>query len=79
MNMAQSMIKEKHISNEYWGDTVTCSVYILNIIPTKSVKDRVPQQAWSCNCSNISHLRIFGYVAYVHVLEEMRRKLDDRS
>ena len=79
MNMARSMMKEKHLSNEYWGDIVTCSVYILNIIPTKSMTDRVPQQAWSGRCSNISHLRIFGCVAYAHVPEEMRIKLDDRS
>ena len=79
MNMARSMMKEKHLSNEHWGDAVTCSVYILNRSPTKSVKDRVPQQAWSGKCSSISHLRIFGCVAYAHVLEKMRIKLDDRS
>ena len=30
MNMARSMMKEKHLSNEYWGDVVTFSMYILN-------------------------------------------------
>ena len=39
MNMARSMMKEKYLSNEYWGDVFTCSVYILNRIPRKSVKD----------------------------------------
>ena len=66
MNMARSMMKEKHLSNEYWGDDVTCSVYILNRIPMKSVKDRVPQQAWSGKCSSISHLRIF-VVQLIHM------------
>ena len=79
MNMARSMMKETHLSNEYWGDVITCLVYILNISPTKSVKDRVAQQAWSGKCSSISHLRNFGCVAYAHVPEELRRKLDDRS
>ena len=51
----------------------------MNRIPTKSVKDRVPQQAWSGKCSSISHLRIFGCVTYAHVPKELRRKLDDRS
>ena len=73
------MMKEKHISNEYWGDVVTFSMYILNRIPTKSVNDRVPQQAWSGKCSSISHLKNFGCVAYAHVPEELRIKLDDRS
>ena len=56
MNMVQCMVKEKHISDEYWGDDVTCSVYILSKRPTKSVKDRVPHQAWSGKCSSIAHL-----------------------
>ena len=77
--MARSMMKEKHISNEYWGDAIAYSVYILNRIPIKIIKDRFPQQVWSGKCSNISHLRIFGCVAYAHVPEELRRKLDDRS
>ena len=72
-------MKEKHLSNEYWGDVVTCLVYILNRSPTKTVKDRVPRQAWSGKCSSISHLRIFGCVAYAHVPEEMRRNLDEKS
>ena len=79
MNMAQIIMKEKHLLNEYWGDVVTCSVYNLNRSPTKSMNDRFPQQAWSCKCSSISHLRIFGCVAYAHVPEEMRIKLDERS
>ena len=78
MNMAQIIMKEKHLLNEYWGDVVTCSIYILNRSPTKSMNDRFPQQEWSGKCSNISHLRIFGCVAYALVLEETRRNLADR-
>jgi hypothetical protein len=29
--------------------------------------------------SSVSHFKVFGCVAYAHVPEEMRRKLDDRS
>jgi transposase InsO family protein len=36
MDMAQSMLKEKHLSNEYWGDEVLCSVFILNRSLTKT-------------------------------------------
>ena len=34
MNIARSMMKEKHLPNEYLGDDVTCSIYILNKIQT---------------------------------------------
>jgi hypothetical protein len=29
--------------------------------------------------SSVSHFKVFGCVAYAHVPEELRRKLDDRS
>ena len=47
MEMERSMMKAKHIPNEYWAEALACVVYILNLPPTKSVKDKVPQEAWS--------------------------------
>ena len=43
MEMARSMMKAKHIPNEYWVEVVAYAIYILNRSPTKSVKDKVPQ------------------------------------
>jgi hypothetical protein len=79
MDMARSMLKEKHLSNEYWGDAVLCSIFILNRSLTKTVRDHVPWEAWDGKPCNVSHFRIFGCVAFAHVPTEMRRKLDDRS
>jgi hypothetical protein len=74
MNMARSMLKVKKLSNDYWVEAVACSVYILNRSPTISVKDKVPQEAWSGTKLNVSHFRIFGCIAFAHVLEELRKK-----
>ena len=45
MDMARSMLKEKHLPNDYWADVVHCAMYILNRCPTKSVMNRVPKEA----------------------------------
>jgi hypothetical protein len=71
------MLKEKHLPNEYLGDVVLCSTYILNMSPIKSVKNQVTRESWSGKNSSVSHLRIFGCVDYAHVPAEMRRKLDE--
>ncbi|KAF8378886.1 hypothetical protein HHK36_030235 [Tetracentron sinense] len=47
--------------------------------PTKSVKNKTPQEAWSGYKPSVSHLKIFGYIAYAQVPEAKRKKLDDRS
>ena len=45
--MARSMLVAKHLANEYWGEAVATVVYIMNRCPTKSVKNKLPQEAWT--------------------------------
>ena len=79
MEMARSMKKARHLPNEYWAEIVACVVYILNSSPTMSVKDKVPQEAWSNKKHNVSHLRVSGCIAYAHVPTENRKKLDNKG
>jgi len=73
------MLKGRNLSNEYWVEAFSCTIYVINISPTKSVMNRVPEQACSGISCSISHLRVFGCVAYAHVPYERRGKLDDKS
>jgi hypothetical protein len=79
MNMARTLLKEKNMSNIFWAEAVACSVYLLNISPTTSLKMNVPQEAWSGTKLNVAHLRTFGCIVYTHIPSELRKKLDDRS
>ena len=38
-----------------------------------------PQEAWTGYKPNVAHLKVFVSVAYGHVPEQKRKKLDDRS
>ncbi|CAL9028348.1 unnamed protein product [Prunus brigantina] len=67
LEMTRSMLKEKSLPKQFWAEAVQCSVYLLNRCPTKSVKNKTPQEAWSGYKPNVAHLRIFGCVAYAQV------------
>ena len=54
-------------------------VMLLNLATTKSVQDMTPQEALSGVKSCVSHLRVFSSIAYSHILDEKRGKLDDKS
>ncbi|KAG6386580.1 hypothetical protein SASPL_151746 [Salvia splendens] len=41
--------------------------------------NQTPQEAWSGIKPTVSHLKIFGSVAYAHVPNQRRTKLDDKS
>eukprot|EP00253_Pinus_taeda_P002234 PITA_02234 len=67
MDMARSMLKAKHLPNDYWAEAVNCAAYILNRCPTKAVMNKVPEEAWSGRKQGVTHMRVFGCVAYAHI------------
>ena len=79
MNMVRSLLRARKLSKDYWAEVVACSVYILNRSPTSSVQGRVLEEKWSGLKVTVSHFRIFGCLAFAHVPEELRKRLDDRS
>ena len=79
MEMAHNIMEARHFSNEYWVGVVTSVVYIRNKCPTKSVKNKFHQEAWKSINHNVSHLKAFGCVAYAHVPDELRKKLDKKG
>ncbi|KAK8937447.1 hypothetical protein KSP39_PZI012254 [Platanthera zijinensis] len=79
MDMARSMVKGKGLPKKFWAEAVQVAVYLLNRCPTKSVKFKTPFEAWCGRKPSVKHLRVFGCVAYAHIPDQRRRKLDDRS
>jgi hypothetical protein len=51
----------------------------MNKCPTKSVKNRAPQEPWTSMKHNVVHLNCFGCVAYAHVPNELRKRLDNKG
>ncbi|KAK2989292.1 hypothetical protein RJ640_027329 [Escallonia rubra] len=79
MNMTRSMLKSKNLPKEFWAKAVDCAVYLSNRSPTRSVWNQTPQEAWSGYKPSVSHLKVFGNIAYVHVPDPQRKKLDDKN
>lgn len=38
----------------------------------------MPNEAWSNQKPEVGHLKIFGCIAYAHVTDQTRKKLDDK-
>eukprot|EP01018_Ginkgo_biloba_P000237 Gb_33365 [translate_table: standard] len=73
------MLKSKNLPNDYWAEAMEIVVYILNHSPIKPVKNITPKKAWSGHKPSVTHFRVFSYVAYVHILDKKRKKLDAKS
>ncbi|KAL0540771.1 hypothetical protein IC582_020785 [Cucumis melo] len=44
--MARSMLQMKGLSNHFWVEVVSTSIYLLNISPTKANMNKTPFEAW---------------------------------
>ena len=79
MEMARCLLFEKSLPKTFWAETVNTSIYLLNLLPTKALKNKTPFEAWHENEPSHEHLRVFGCVCYALVPEAKRGKLDHKS
>ena len=73
MGLVRSMLKEKKLPLELWGEAVNMCVHVLNRSTTKSLKGKTPYGCWYERRPNVSHFRIFGSLVHVKVTGSLRK------
>ncbi|GKV32740.1 hypothetical protein SLEP1_g41325 [Rubroshorea leprosula] len=79
LNMARCLLFEKNLPKNFWAEAVYTSVHLQNRLPTKAIEGKTPFEAWSGNKPAVDHLKVFGCICYVFILDEKRGKLDERA
>lgn len=72
-------MNERSIPNSFWGEAVSTAVYIINRTPTTTVHDMTPEKKYTGKKLDLSPLKVFGCLCYVHVPNELRTKLDAKA
>ena len=70
---------EKSMPKHFWSEVVHTAVYIMNRTPRAAVHGMTPEERFTCKKPDVSHLKVFGCIAYVHVPDELRKKLDPKA
>ena len=65
MGLIRSMLKDKSLPLELWGEAINTLVYVLNRSSTKSLQGKTPYEMWSGKKFKLSHLRIFCSIVHV--------------
>ena len=73
------MMNEKHMPKSYWAKAANTVVYVMNRCTTSRVHDVTSHEKYFARKPDLSHTRIFGAIAYVHIPDEKRQKLDPKS
>lgn len=73
------MLNERKVPKTFWSEAAKWCGYIQNRCPTAAVEDKIPKEAWSNEKPVVDYFRVFGCVAHVHIPDQNRSKLDDKS
>jgi len=79
MNMVRCLLAGRDVPKVFWPEAVKWATYVLNRSPTLSVKDVTLEETWSGKKPLVNHFRVFGCIAYVHISDVHRKKLNDKS
>ena len=79
MEAARSMLHAAGLPLSFWEYAVMTAVYLRNRSPTEALTNATPYKAWRGEKPDLSHLRVFGCRAYMHLDKTKRSKLEPRS
>ena len=74
-----TMLFDLNHPKRFWPEVLSTAVYLRNQSSTRAVEGQTPFEAWYGYKPDISHLRVFGCLAYSHIEKDERSKLDSKS
>ena len=79
MEGARSILFQAKLPLRFWAEAVSTIVYLRNRSPTTALKGNTPFEYWFKKKPDVSNLRVFGSVCYVHIPDACRKKLDPKA
>ena len=67
LQMAHTMLQEKNMPQTYWSEAPIMVVYLINRCTTEGVHNINPHEKYFGTKPNLSHLKVFGCISFVHV------------
>ena len=76
---ARSMMFHAGMPKEFWAEAIHTATYVHNRSPTSSLKEVTPFERLFGRKPDVSNLRVFGCIAFKHIPDAKRSKLDKKS
>jgi hypothetical protein len=78
--LARALVIDSELPKSFWAEAVSTAVYVRNRTPTNAHHEATtPYQKWFSRKPDISDMKVFGSLAYAHIPNELRQKLDDKA
>ena len=80
VEMARTMLHHAHLPYVFWAEAINTATYIRNRCISRALDEQstTPEERWSSQKPDISHLRVFGCDAYA-LVKDQRHKLEPKA
>jgi hypothetical protein len=68
-----TMLAEANLPMQFWVEALLALMHIWNRCPTSALKGKTPYELWLKLKPDVSHLRVWGCLAYVHIQKDKRK------
>ena len=75
----KSMLFHAGLPLSFWAEAVNTATYLHNRSPVSSLPDKTPYECWYRRKPDVSNLKVFGSICFVHTPDSFRQKLDPKS
>jgi hypothetical protein len=76
MEAVKTMIHDQDLPMHLWAEAARTTVYVQNRLSHSALGFKTPEEMFSGKKPEVSHLKIFGCLVFVHILKEKRTKMD---
>ena len=74
MEAVKTMIYNQDLPMHLWVEVERTTVYVQDRLSHSALEFKTPEEMFTGKNPEVSHLKIFGYLVFVHILKERRTK-----
>ena len=70
MEAARAMLHDQDLPMHLWAEVAKAMMYVQNRTPHRVLENKTLEEVFYGKKPEVSHLKIFGYPVYIHILKE---------
>lgn len=78
LEKTRSLMFQMNVPKRFWSQAVLTAAYLINRLPSRILGSKSPLEILKNRKIDLSHLRVFGCLCFVHVQATQRDKFDPR-
>lgn len=79
MDGVRSMLQDSGLPQNFWAEALLSFVHTFNRSTHKPTQDKTPTEIWTGRKPLVTHLKIFGSLAFIYVPKLKRNKLEPKA